>query len=211
MLELNQIILGDCLDVMREIPNKSIDLVLTDPPYNVGLDYCNGDKRLDYFEWCTYWFNELERIAKFIILTPGMVNISMWHKIKEPMWYGSWCKSNQNSPSRLGGFNAWEIILFYGKPAKRIGHDAWNMPIGIQDTMQVGDHPCPKWLPFWKRLLKDCTNENDLILDPFLGSGTTAIACYDLKRRYIGIEKEPKYFDIAQKRIEQFKAQGRLF
>jgi hypothetical protein len=146
----NQIFNADCLQLMKQIPDKSIDCVITDPPYNVGVDYCNGDKRLDYIEWCTYWFKELERIAKFIILTPGMVNISMWHKIKEPTWYGSWNKSNQNSPSRLGGFNAWEIILFYGKPNKRIGHDAWNMPIGIQDTMQVGTIPAQSGYHFGK-------------------------------------------------------------
>ena len=61
------------------------------------------------------------------------------------------------------------------------------------------------------KVVEKFTNENDLVLDPFLGSGTTAIACYDLKRRYIGIEKEERYYNIAKKRIDDFKAQGRLF
>jgi DNA modification methylase len=195
----NEIVCGDCLEVMKKLPDKCVDLVLTDPPYNVGLDYSDGDKRIDYKEWCEKWFRELQRISKFIIFTPGMVNISMWVQIEEPLWYGSWMKSNQCSPSRLGGFNAWEPLLFYGNILKRIGHDAWNIPIKQQSG--VGNHPCPKYLPFWKMIIEKSTNEDMIILDPFLGSGTTAVACKQLNRNFIGIEISRDYCDIAEKRL----------
>lgn len=188
---------------MKKLPDKCVDLVLTDPPYNVGLDYSDGDRRADYKEWCESWLNELIRISKFVAFTPGMVNISTWIKIREPLWIGSWRKSNQCSPSKLGGFNAWEPILFYGKPIRRIGHDAWDMPIGQQKD--VGNHPCPKYLPFWSKLIEKISNENDTILDPFLGSGTTAVACKQLNRNFIGIEISPEYCKIAQERLNNLQ------
>jgi site-specific DNA-methyltransferase (adenine-specific) len=196
---------GDCLEIMPTLPAQSVDVVITDPPYNVGLDYSDGDRREDYKKWCEAWFFECMKISSFVVFTPGMVNLSMWYSIKEPFWIMSWHKSNQCSPSRLGGFNAWEPILVYGKPKRRIGHDAWSMPIGKQKD--VGNHPCPKYLPFWQKMITDITQEGDTILDPFMGSGTTGVACVNTNRNFIGIEKDPTYFAIAEKRIKEAQAQ----
>ena len=203
-----QLHLGDCLEVMRSMPDKSVDAVITDPPYNVGLDYSNGDNRKDYQEWCALWFAECQRIANFTIFTPGMVNIAMWYRISEPLWVASWHKPNQCSSSRLGGFNAWEPILIYGKPNKRVGHDAWSMSIGQQKD--VGNHPCPKYLPFWKKMIIDITADASTILDPFMGSGTTGVACVQTGRNFIGIEIDPTYFAIAERRIKEAQMQPRL-
>lgn len=197
--------LGDCLEVMRTLPGSSADVVVTDPPYNVGLEYSDGDKREDYREWCAAWLSECQRIAQFVVVTPGMVNIAMWYGIEKPRWVAAWLKSNQCSPSPLGGFNAWEPLLMYGTPTRRIGHDAWNIPIGQQKD--VGNHPCPKYLPFWQKMISDTTREGDTILDPFMGSGTTGVACVKLNRNFIGVEIEPRYFAIAQKRIADAQQQ----
>jgi len=106
---------ADCRQVLPLIPDKSIDLVLTDPPYNVGLDYSDGDNKPNYMNWCESWWKLMPRPLFF---TPGMVNLSMWYWIATPSWVMSWVKPNQCSPSGLGGFNTWEPILVYGKSKK---------------------------------------------------------------------------------------------
>lgn len=188
---------GDCRDILPLLPK--VDLVLTDPPYNVGLDYSDGDNKNNYQEWCISWFDILPRP---VFITTGMVNLSMWCRIEQPRWIISWVKPNQCSPSALGGFNAWEPILVYGKVNKRIGQDILVNSISTNQS-GVGDHPCPKDKESWSKIICMVSNENDLILDPFMGSGTTLRAAKDLGRKAIGIEIEEKYCEIAAKRMAQ--------
>ena len=187
---------GDCREVLPQLPK--VDLVLTDPPYNVGLSYCDGDARGDYREWCESWF----RLAgRPLVFTPGSVNLGMWFDIEKPTWTCSWVKTNQNSFTPLGGPNMWEPVLVYGRPRIRVDRDVWIVPIAGQDECE--GHPCPKSLRAWSQLLKSFTEETDLVLDLFLGSGTTAVAAKNLNRRAIGIEIEEKYCEIAAKRLSQ--------
>lgn len=175
-----------------------VDLVLTDPPYNVGLDYSDGDNRADYAEWTKEWFGLAPRPA---VLTPGMVNLALWFALGRPNHVCAWMKPNQCSPSPLGGFNVWEPILIYGKLTKRVGQDGWIHPIGAQPGL--GGHPCPKSLGFWKRLMVAVSDEGQTIVDPFLGTGTTTEAAKDLGRKAIGIEIEERYCEIAANRLRQ--------
>ncbi len=198
---------GDCLDILLEI--EYADAVITDPPYNVGLAYSDGDKMIDYKEWCTAWFGMCKDTSPLVILTPGMVNLHQWMVMEKPYWVCAWYKSNQLSPSAMGGFNVWEPILVYGKPKKRVGHDAWNYC--ITEQKDTGDHPCPKFLPFWRHMIVELTRDGDTILDPFLGSGTTAVACIQTGRKCIGIEKDARYFDLCCKRVENANMQKSLF
>lgn len=190
------IYLGDCRDVLPLLTEAT--MTLTDPPYNVGLDYSEGDRRTDYAEWTRKWF---DLAPKPMIVTPGMVNLSMWIEMERPTWTCSWVKPNQCSPSGLQGFNVWEPVLVYGRPSRKVGQDAWVMPIS---TMQrgVGDHPCPKFLPFWRRLLDAFSRPDDVVVDPFLGSGTTLVAAQALGRRAVGIEVHEPYAEIAAKRLQ---------
>jgi DNA modification methylase len=190
---------GDLFDVLPSLALEDIGLSLTDPPYNVGLDYSEGDRRPNYAEWTRAWF---DLVPKPLIVTPGMVNLHQWMQMEKPAWTCSWVKPNQCSPSGLQGFNIWEPVLVYGKPSRRVGQDAWVVPINSNQP-DVGNHPCPKFLPFWRRLVLAFSQPGDLILDPFLGSGTTARACADTGRRCIGIEIEERYCEIAAKRLEQ--------
>lgn len=188
---------GDCLELLPMI--GPVDLVLTDPPYNVGLDYSDGDNRSDYEQWCADWFGRLPRP---VLLTPGTVNLAMWMRIEAPTWTIAWVKPNQCSPSRIGGFNAWEPVLVYGRLAKRIGHDTFSTAIKTKQSY-VGDHPCPKDLHSWSRLMAMASDTGQTILDPFMGSGTTLRAAKDLGRKAIGIEIEERYCEIAVKRLAQ--------
>jgi DNA modification methylase len=189
---------GDCLNIIPSI-SANINVVITDPPYNVGLNYCGGDNRKDYREWCQTWF---KLMPMPMIITPGMVNIKMWLEFSSPTWICAWLKPNQCSSSSLGGFNVWEPILVYGKLAKRIPQDAWVCSIGTNQVEAAG-HPCPKWFPFWKKLLSISTMPGDCVLDPFMGSGTTLKAAKELGRKAIGIEINTKYCDIAIARLSQ--------
>jgi len=90
----------------------------------------------------------------------------------------------------------------YGTPRKPIGHDAWSMSIGT-NQVDAGSHPCPKWLPFWTQLVEQFTEPDDLVIDPFMGSGTTLVACEALGRRAIGVDINAEYCAIAAKRLGQ--------
>jgi hypothetical protein len=189
---------ADCREIL---PFVEADLVLTDPPYNVGMQYkSHYDRRDDYRDWCAEWFHLCPRP---LVMTPGTVNLFMWHGIEPPTWVCAWLKPNQASPSRIGGFNVWEPILVYGKLPGRVGHDAWRDIIPTSDRCKEFDHPCPKdfkaWLGILHRFGKGC----DSILDPFMGSGTTLVAAKQLGRKCVGIELEEKYCEIAVQRLAQ--------
>lgn len=198
---MNEIIQGDCIEEMRKFPDKSFDLVLTDPPYNVDFGYDSiDDKRGDYEVWCREWFKECVRLSDAILLTPGIVNVGMWSRIAEPKWIVAWLK-----PAAMGrspfGFCNWEPVLFYGKTKKQKGVDVVTAP--IIPNRELEDHPCPKPLEWGKSLIDLVTNEGDTVLDPFAGSGTTLVAAKHLKRNYIGIEISEKYCGIVRRRLEQ--------
>ena len=208
----NKIINADCMDILKQLPDKCIDLVLTDPPYNVGIKYNTYNDNQSYEEYkqfCRNWFYECKRISKCILFTPGIVNLKMWYEIEPPYWMYIWYKNNQNSPSKIGGFNIYEPFFIYGKPIKRVGQDGFAMPIAIQKNYE--NHPVPKLLKAWQYVLDKFSNENDLILDCFSGSGTTAIACHNLKRRFICIEKDYDYWSVSVERLKNVQAQLRLF
>jgi len=215
MLELNKMYCCDCLKLMKELPENSVDLVLTDPPYNakdIGphkRKYISGQMQIplkEYKIFCKNWFKEVKRISKNIVFTPGISNT---HNYPQPYWQLCWHKPAAVSFNRFGGFNAWEPIFIYGKPAKgkRLGqdytlHNTLNLKKGYEAA-----HPCPKVLSLWLWLVDKFTNENDTILDPFIGSGTTAVACIKTGRNFIGMEISQEYCNIANRRIRDERLQ----
>ena len=200
--------LGDCLEILPTL--GKVDAVVTDPPYGVGLIYgdYNDNSEGSYFSLMRMFMSKID--AQFTALTPGMKHLSWWYSTFSPLWTISWHKPNQCSRSSIGGFNAWEPVLVFGKPTKRIAHDAFVHSIQTMQT-DTGDHPCPKDPESWQILVDMLTALDDLILDPFMGSGTTGVACANLGRKFIGVEIEPKYFDIACRRIADAYKQPRLF
>lgn len=185
-------------DALELLPDLQADVCITDPPYNVGMAYPSGDQRDDFPEWTKQWFDLAPRP---LIFTPGLKNLAIYYNIAKPTWLCSWHKLNQMSQSALSGWSVWEPVLVYGLRRKPVGHDAWTSPMGTQND--VGDHPCPKPLFAWRKLVNDFSLADDLILDPFAGTGTTLRAAKDLGRKAIGIEIEERYCEIAAQRCAQ--------
>ena len=199
--DAGEIYCGDCLEIMPLLADKSIDLVLTDPPYGITENY---DKHIDTEEnlknLISGFMPEILRIGKVIAFTPGNKNIFLYPK---PDWILSWVVP-QGAGMCSWGFVCWHAILVYGKDpylANRLG----SRPDIIMGNFiqNIQDHACSKPTHIWEKLLLRCSvNETDLILDPFLGSETTAVACKRLNRRFIGIEISEKYCEIAKNRLQ---------
>jgi len=191
---------GDCLEILPTLEAGSVDAVVTDPPYNVGVNYgSSDDSKPDYAEWTEKWFLLCQSLSpRCIGVSCGMSNLPMWLSREQPHWIICWHK-----PAAMGrcsiGFNNWEPVLCFGRPRKAIC-DVFSAPI-IPDDSLAG-HPCPKPLHWGDWLVSNLSVRMGLVLDPFMGSGTTGVACVRMGRRFIGIEIEPRYFDIACKRIE---------
>lgn len=186
---------GDC----RALLPMAVDAVITDPPYNLGLDYCDGDRRPDYEAWCREWFALLS--APTIAFSPGIVNVGMWCRIQEPAWIIGWHKPAAMGRSPFGACN-WEPVLFWGKakPDQR-GTDV--VLAGILPEKAVEGHPCPKPERWGIGLVQLLTDPGETILDPFMGTGTTLIAAQRLGRHAIGIEIDERYCEMAANRLRQ--------
>ena len=210
-LETNKIYQGDCLEVMKTFPDKSIDLVLTDPPYNaknIGPNqrvYEGQAMQLslkDYKKFCSDWFKEADRVGKTLVFTPGIANVCFY---PQPSWILCWHKPAAVSFNRFGGFNAWEPIMVYGKIAKGkrlpqdyILHNTLNFSNGAER-----DHPCPKPLELMKLFVDKFCPEGGIVLDPFAGSGTSLVSAKHLGRKYIGIDIIANYCEISKGRLKQ--------
>lgn len=212
---INKVICGDCLEVMKGIPDKSIDLVLTDPPYGIDVGkkvYGKGKydkiwgnslaKKKDYgiVSWDIKinkeWFSEIIRISKNQIVFGGNY-FCHWLPIS-----GHWIFWDKLTGENDFGDGELAWTSFY-KPIKKFTF-MWNgMLQGNMANKEKREHPTQKPLPLMQWLLNNYSIETDIILDPFLGSGTTAVACKNLGRRFIGIEISPEYCKIAEDRLRQ--------
>ncbi len=201
---------ADNHDILPHIPDKSLDLVLTDPPYNAGVDY--GEMTKDkqswdiYCQWLSLVILELERLADGLVLmflsVNGMLELSAR---KRPRHVCIWVKPMAFTP-RLGGtafLPHYEPCLVYGKTWGESGRvpnyslsDVWRF-----NTAERNGHPCPKPDDLIRFIISN--TPSNVILDPFLGSGTTAVAAKILGRKCVGIEIEEKYCAIAAKRLSQ--------
>lgn len=188
-------------DIKKLMQGKRAMCVLTDPPYNVGIQYgAETDDKMTpekYAAWSKAWFSKCP--SDLIVFTPGTVNIGMWYRLAEPHWMCVWRKANQCSSSKIGGFNTWEPLLVYGKPKKRVGHDSWDMPVKHADV----NHPVAKTVKAWQTFVEAFSNEGDLLYEPFSGSGTTHIVCEQTKRTCYGIEISEKFCDVIVARWEK--------
>ena len=199
---MNQVVWGDCLEVMRGMPDKSFDLVLTDPPYGLDFKYdIYEDNRQNLENIINNFVPEVLRIGKLVAITPGINNIKLY---PEPDWIMAWFyKGGANYCSF--GFNCWQPILVYGKdPYLRDGLGCRSDAIEDNRPPEKNGHACPKPVSFiGKLLVRLSTKDSDTILDPFMGSGTTLVAAKMLKRNFIGIEISEKYCRIAEDRLRQ--------
>jgi site-specific DNA-methyltransferase (adenine-specific) len=204
---------ADCRDILKKIPDKSIDLVLTDPPYGVG-DTMSGTKGKSRAHKAKYigFVDNIEYVinnvipsvelcldkSKRVIVTPGSKCLRYY-----PLWdsYGS-LYSNTSTGLQIWGAMDSQPIIYYGRPYD-IGIHIKHCSYEISEQPSCKEHPCSKPMKLWTKILSDRVDINDIILDPFLGSGTTAVAAKILGRKCIGIELEEKYCEIAKKRLAQ--------
>lgn len=205
------VICGDCVEIMRGFSDGQFDFCFADPPYNaknIGPNarvYEGQQMQLpveEYKEWCSVWFKEARRVSKTLVLTPGIANVCYY---PQPDWILAWHKPASVSFNRMGGFNAWEPIMIYGEIAKgkRLGQDyilvnTLNFSKGIEK-----EHPCPKPQELIDILVDRFSNEGDSVLDPFVGSGTTAVSCKKMKRDFTGIDIIERYCAISRERYEK--------
>lgn len=232
--------LGECIEKMKELKERSIDMIFADPPYflsNGGLSINNGkivsvdkgdwDKKDNYEDTKSFtydWLKEAHRLLKddgsiwisgthhniFEVeatlkrLEFKIINIVIWHKEDPPpliyknkfrfsyemiIWAKKGIKHHFNY-RKLFSINDSEM------------EDVWTLSAVRKSEKTFGYHPTQKPEGLLNRIITACTKENDVILDPFMGSGTTCFVAKKLKRNYVGIEKEGKYFTIAKNRID---------
>ena len=243
MIDLRQ---GDCLEVMKDIPDKSIDLILTDPPYliskksgfNSGGAWNNAeDKRLqktppktDFGEWDKkeidffIAFKEFYRVLKPSGTIVCFFDIWKMHYLKQIAEENKfkqfrlirWDKTNPVPVNSKLNYlsNATEYALTCVKGGKPTFHSEYNPGIfkyPICSGKERTEHPTQKPLNLMQELLKIHTNDGDIVLDPFMGSGSTGVACKNLNRNFIGIELDENYFKIAEERIENYRCKENLF
>jgi DNA modification methylase len=186
---------GDCIEYMRQMEAGSVDCVITDPPY--------GMKKAD---WDMQIIDPLSWLPKFrnVALFCGVKGL---HDYPKSDWTMAWVRlgSTQRNGS-YGGFNNWEPILIYG--FKGIANDVISVANVPDNTI---NHPTSKPIKLMRQLIERLTNIGDVVFDPFMGSGTTGVACIELGRRFIGCEINPEYFAIAKRRIEQAALQPTLW
>jgi len=241
---LNKIIHGDCLKILKTIPDNSVDMTFADPPFNLNKKYNSySDRRsLDtYLLWCKQWLAEIVRVTK----TSGSIfvhNIPKWltyyasflNEIADFKHWISWDAMSRPlgktlMPTHYG-------ILFYAKDRKlnrfyEIRHphkrcrkcnvllkdyggkkaglhpfgplisDVWTDLHRIKHAKNRDNHPCQLPETILERLILMTTDEGDIILDPFNGTGTTVIAAKRLGRKFVGIEIDKEYVAIAEEKL----------
>jgi len=201
---------------MKDILDKSIDLVLTDPPYGIGECGAKNHSRIQLAKPTLYsckdwdfekpnkkYFDEIQRISKNQIIFGGNYFADM---LPPSSCWLVWDKDNS------GDFADCELCWTSFKSAVRKFKFRWNGM--LQEDMkhkEVRLHPTQKPVKLIEQIINKYSDESMTIFDPFLGSGTTAIACINTRRNFIGIEKDEEYFNIAQKRVKEAQGQRRLF
>ncbi|MEI8360791.1 MAG: DNA methyltransferase [bacterium] len=252
---INKIIHGDCINVLKELPDNSIDLVFADPPYFLQLPKGKRLKRADgsevipvddewdkfesyedYDNFTHNWIKECQRVLK----TTGTIwIIGMYHNIfrvgKIMQDLGIWflndviwvkigalpnlsCRRLTNNHETL----LWAVkdknckkytfnykLLKEMNGGKQMKDTDWNFSIcrggeRLRGADGIKSHPTQKPLKLIQQVILTASKKGDLILDPFMGSGTTAVVAKALDRNWIGIEKEKKYVDLATERVNNF-------
>ena len=207
MIELNKIWNEDCLLTMSRMEDNSIDLVLTDPPYGKmwtrgvnGFGTLKDKNENDKTEWdikpSKEYFNEILRISKNQIIFGGNYFTDYLYPTN------CWIVWDKKGDSFNGNpFADCELAwTSFNKVVKKYSLRQQGFVSDSQDTRQ---HPTQKPSELFIRILKDFSEEGQTAYDPFLGSGTTAIACQNLKRNWIGSEISKEYCEIAEQRLRQ--------
>jgi DNA modification methylase len=244
----NQILTGDCLEIMKKIKTETVSLVITSPPYNLALDYDKYEDNLsheDYLKWMKKVWLECKRIlrkggrliiniaptgiSKFVPIHIDFVNICreigltyraeiIWYKqtIRNRTAWGSW-----KSPRNPHVLPSWEYILVFQKDQPNLDGDSNKIDITAEEFKNWSDaywyippetqrkgHPAPFPEELIKRLIKFYSYQDDIILDPFGGTGTTAFVAKKFGRQFIHIDVSEDYNKVAIERLRNLSDKG---
>ena len=202
-------------------PDNFFEMGFTDPPYNVktcstkdsGFKkkrlYFDNREENDYFNWCFSWFEELKRICKFIILTPGYRNFTKWIRKYDDIEFAIWYDITKQGGCKIASFNKMDPIIIWNLDKHRSLHK--RLKFNVFDIKRCVNqynyneciHPCPKPFKLWYEIIKKLKPKS--VIDPFIGSGTTAEVCTKLGIRYIGYEINEFYSQDIEKRLRNCK------
>ena len=207
---------GDCLELMKNIPDGSVDLVLTDPPY--GMSFRSNHRKEKYneiqndksLEWLERYISECYRVIKN---NSAIYCFCCWHnvdvfkqaiekkfKVKNIL---IWEKNNTSMGDLKGSYAPkYEMIIFAHKGRKLLNGFRYADIIKASRTGNK-KHPTEKPVDLLETFIKNSSDENTVVFDGFMGSGSTGVACVNTNRRFIGIELDGVYFNIAKERIEK--------
>ena len=222
---------GDCLEAMKKIPDHSIDLIATDPPYLIsatnGGGTINNVKKLnkslaDLKTVDITQGYDIELFGEEFIRVMKEINIYFWcNKVQIPDYFNfyvnkhkckfdilCWHKTNALPTYSNKYLSDTEYLLYFRKGSGKCFPESYEdaktfyiAPINHKDKKEFG-HPTIKPLDITEKIIRNSTREGQLVLDPFMGSGTTGVAALNNNRNFIGIELDESYFNIAKNRIE---------
>ena len=205
-----RLIQGDCAEVLPLIGR--VDAVVTDPPYGINggtggdaRDFGKGNYEAAFADTpeyigavCVPAIRRSIEIATAVGFTPGIRCASLYPPPRDMGCFWTPAASTHGP----WGMTTMQPIYYYGKDW-RAGKGAWPSGRQLTERAEPNGHPCPKPILAWCWLVEKVAPPDAICLDPFMGSGTTGVACIRKGRQFIGIEMESKYFDIAVKRIQQ--------
>jgi site-specific DNA-methyltransferase (adenine-specific) len=243
----NQIFNEDCLLGMSKIPDGSVDLICTDPPYSLGKDYGNNsDKQSpeEYLKWTYKWLNlavsKLKPNGSLYIFLSWQFSPEIFVYLKSKMTMANEIIWDRRVPSMGGSTRKYSSVhdnlgffvnskdyyfdldairipydaetkkarsrkLFEGAKWLEVGYnpkDIWSVSRIHAQNPERQNHPTQKPLEIIERIIKASCPENGLVFDPFMGSGTTAVACLNTNRQFTGFEINKEYHQICLNRIE---------
>src|SRR3990167_2905803 len=244
---------GDCLELMKKLPDNFVSLTVTSPPYNIGKEYERERGLQEYLDWCESWIKEIYRITTphgAFWLNLGYLEVPrkakalpipylLWNRIpfyilQEIVWnYGAgvamkrsfsprnekflWCaKDPCNYIFNLDAVRDKNVKYPYQKkcgklkcnPKGKNPTDVWQFPKVTSGTGRASrertDHPAQFPIAVVEQIIKACSNEGELVMDPFMGSGSTAEACLKNSRPVLGFENKPDYVELAGARVDRY-------
>jgi site-specific DNA-methyltransferase (adenine-specific) len=198
MLELDKIHKQNCFTAAATLDDQSVDALITDPPYpnRIGLfDDSLVDGLAMLYLGC-------KKAKKYVVFFWNPFDVPVpppgWHEVARHVWHKPDTKS----------ITHYEVIVVWSKEPKQRVSRVWSIP--ILDYRSLRDwkpHPTQKPVKLLRYLLEQYTAEGEIVLDPFIGSGTTAVACQQMKRHFIGIEINAEYAQIATSRLREPKSE----
>ena len=195
-------------DVERLMNGQKADLVFTDPPYGIGYEYNKHKDQngAEYLNFCETWFKILQEKADLIIITTGWAYKQFWYS-KLPYDEMQWIMKGKHSGGKASNFRLAEPIFVFGKIRHKYDFDVFETTNKLQYAGEVNLrdlHSCPKPVDLICELVVKQIDLGEMVLDVFLGSGTTLIAAEKTNRICYGMEIDPRYVDVAVERWQNY-------